>query len=75
MADKKRGWFVGFFVGVWALINFTRRLVINIIFVIIVVAVLFNVFLSRRRERKAGGDLNPLVAVVPSSTAILELER
>ncbi|MCW2527319.1 MAG: cebF2 [Pseudonocardiales bacterium] len=44
-------------------------------FVIIVVAVLFNVFLSRRRERKAGGDLNPLVAVVPSSTAILELER
>jgi hypothetical protein len=44
-------------------------------FVIIVLAVLFNVFLSRRRERKAGGDLDPLVAVVPGSSAILELER
>lgn len=37
MADRKRGWFVGFFVGLWALINFARRLVVNIIFIIIVV--------------------------------------
>ena len=37
MADRKRGWFVGFFVGLWALINFARRLVVNIIFIILVV--------------------------------------
>ena len=29
MADTKRGWFIGFFVGLWALINFARRLVFN----------------------------------------------
>ncbi|HEX4479510.1 MAG TPA: signal peptide peptidase SppA [Rudaea sp.] len=40
MADqKKRGWFIGFFVGLWALINFARLLVVNIIFIIIVVLV------------------------------------
>ena len=37
MADRKRGWFIGFFVGLWALVNFARRLVVNIIFVTIVV--------------------------------------
>ena len=40
MADKKRGWFIGFFVGLWALVNFARRLVVNIIFVIIVILVI-----------------------------------
>jgi protease-4 len=39
MADRKRGWFIGFFVGLWALINFARRLVVNIIFVILVILV------------------------------------
>ncbi|MEP6484598.1 MAG: signal peptide peptidase SppA [Rudaea sp.] len=42
MADNKRGWFIGFFVGLWALINFARRLVINIIFVIIIVAIVIS---------------------------------
>ena len=39
MADTKRGWFISFFVGLWAFVNFTRRLVLNIIFVIIVIAI------------------------------------
>ena len=37
MSERKHGWFVGFFVGLWALINFARRLVVNIIFIVIVV--------------------------------------
>jgi len=37
MSERKHGWFVGFFVGLWALINFARRLIVNIIFIVIVV--------------------------------------
>ncbi len=40
MADTKRGWFIGFFVGLWAFINFARLLVFNAIFVIIVIAII-----------------------------------
>src|ERR1700759_3953089 len=40
MADNKRGWFIGFFVGLWAIINFARQLVFNIIFIIIVIAII-----------------------------------
>lgn len=37
MADQRRGIMAGFFVGVWNLLNFTRRLVVNLIFVFLLV--------------------------------------
>jgi protease-4 len=37
MAEKQRGVLVRFFVGVWNLVNFTRRLVVNIIFIVLLI--------------------------------------
>ena len=37
MTERKRGWFAGLFVGLWNLVNFTRRLVVNLIFIILLV--------------------------------------
>ena len=37
MADQKRGIFAGFFIGLWNLLNFSRRLVVNLIFLFLVV--------------------------------------
>src|ERR1700757_3030260 len=37
MAERKRGLIAGFFVGIWNLINFTRRFVVNVIFVFLVI--------------------------------------
>src|SRR5215471_380228 len=37
MAERKRGLIAGLFVGIWNLVNFTRRLVVNVIFVFIVI--------------------------------------
>ena len=38
MADKKHGIVGGFFIGVWNLLNFTRRLVFNLIFLFLLIA-------------------------------------
>ncbi len=38
MAEPKRGFIVGFFVGLWNLLNFTRRLVFNLIFLVLLIA-------------------------------------
>ena len=46
MAEKKRGLFVGLIVGLWNLVNFSRRLVFNIIFVFLVI-VFFVAFLPQ----------------------------
>jgi protease-4 len=37
MAEKKHGFIVGLFVGLWNLVNFTRRLVFNLIFVFLLI--------------------------------------
>src|ERR1041385_7795747 len=37
MAEKKRGVFVGLIVGLWNLLNFTRQLVFNIIFLVLLI--------------------------------------
>ena len=37
MADQKRGFIAGFFIGLWNLLNFSRRLVVNLIFLFLVV--------------------------------------
>ena len=39
MADKKRGVITGLFVGLWNLLNFTRRLVLNLIFLFLLVVI------------------------------------
>ena len=53
MAEKKRGLFVGLIVGLWNLVNFSRRLVFNIIFVflVIVFVVAFRSGAGRLQER------------------------
>jgi len=37
MVDRKRGIIAGFFIGLWNLLNFTRRLAVNLIFLFLVV--------------------------------------
>ncbi|TLY50508.1 MAG: signal peptide peptidase SppA, partial [Gammaproteobacteria bacterium] len=37
MAEQKRGFIAGFFVGLWNLLNFTRRLVFNLIFLLLLI--------------------------------------
>jgi protease IV len=70
MADRKHGWFVGFFVGLWALINFARRLVVNIIFIVIVVLfVLAARTSSPKIEEHTALVLDPKGAIVEQYTA------
>jgi len=38
MADQKHGVIAGFFIGLWNLLNFTRRLVFNLIFLFLLIA-------------------------------------
>jgi protease IV len=38
MTDKKRGFFATLVIGFWNLLNFTRRLIFNVIFVILLIA-------------------------------------
>jgi len=38
MAERKHGFIVGLFVGLWNLVNFARRLVFNLIFVFLLIA-------------------------------------
>jgi protease-4 len=40
MAERKHGLIVGLFVGLWNLVNFTRRLVVNILFVILLIVII-----------------------------------
>ena len=55
MAERKRGVIVGFFVGVWNLVNFTRRLIVNLIFVflLVVFAIAFSAGGPSLRDRTA----------------------
>jgi len=41
MADQKRGLIAGFFIGLWNLLNFSRRLVVNAIFLFLLVLFFF----------------------------------
>ncbi|MCR6700722.1 MAG: signal peptide peptidase SppA [Dokdonella sp.] len=47
MADTRRGPLSRFFIGIWNTLNFTRRLVLNLIFLAILVFVLAALFQSR----------------------------
>ncbi len=70
MADNKRGWFVGFFVGLWTLVNFARRLVFNIIFIIIVVAIVIAMRTSALKiDDHTALVLNPKGNIVEQYTA------
>jgi protease IV len=55
MAEKKRGLFVGLIVGFWNLLNFSRRLVLNLIFLILVILffVAFRSGAGRLQDRTA----------------------
>ena len=37
MTEQKRGWFAALAIGSWNLVNFTRRLVVNVIFLILLI--------------------------------------
>jgi protease-4 len=70
MADNKHGWFIGFFVGLWAFVNFARRLVVNIIFIIIVVAIIIAMRTSALKiEDHTALVLNPKGNIVEQYTA------
>src|SRR4051812_39141072 len=70
MADRKHGWFVGFFVGLWALINFARRLVVNIIFIVIVILFVIAMRTSTPKiEEHTALVLDPKGAIVEQYTA------
>src|SRR5262249_45463322 len=55
MAERKRGVIAGFFVGLWNLVNFTRRLIVNLIFVflLVVFAIAFSAGGPSLKERTA----------------------
>ncbi|HEY7873207.1 MAG TPA: signal peptide peptidase SppA [Rudaea sp.] len=57
MADKKRGVIAGLFVGIWNLLNFTRRLVFNLIFLFLLVVF----FVAMRGSAPALQDRTALV--------------
>ena len=70
MADNKRGWFIGFFVGLWALVNFARQLVFNIIFIFIVVAIIIAMRTSALKvDDHTALVLNPKGNIVEQYTA------
>src|ERR1700722_14446289 len=70
MADNKRGWLVRFFVGLWTLVNFARRLVFNIIFIIIVVAIVIAMRTSALKiDDHTALVLNPKGNIVEQYTA------
>jgi protease-4 len=47
MPERQRGWFVRLFGGLWALVNFLRRLVLNAIFVAVLIAIAVTWFAAR----------------------------
>ena len=57
MADKKRGIIAGFFIGLWDLLNFTRRLIFNLIFLIVLIAF----FIALRSGAPKLGERSALV--------------
>ena len=70
MADKKRGIIAGFFIGLWDLLNFTRRLIFNLIFLIVLIAF----FIALRSGAPKLGErsalvLDPKGAIVEQYTA------
>ncbi len=70
MADNKRGAFVGFFVGIWTFVNFLRRLTVNIIFVVIVIAIIFAMRSSTPKvQDHTALVLNPKGVIVEQYTA------
>jgi len=70
MSERKHGWFVGFFVGLWALINFARRLVVNLIFILIVVLFVMAVRTSAPKiDDHTALVLDPKGSIVEQFTA------
>jgi protease-4 len=57
MTDRKRGIIAGFFLGFWNLLNFTRRLVVNVIFLFLVALFL----IALRSSGTKLGDRSALV--------------
>src|SRR6185312_6434626 len=70
MADGKRGVFAGLMVGLWNLINFTRRLVVNVIFLVLLILFILALRAGAPvlRERSAL-VLDPKGAIVEQYTA------
>lgn len=58
--SERKSWTKSFFIGSWNVINFTRKFVLNIIFFIILIAVLIGISNSGTEK-----------AVVPSSSALV----
>ncbi|MGJ8674892.1 MAG: signal peptide peptidase SppA [Pseudoalteromonas sp.] len=58
--SEKKSWTKSFFIGSWNVINFTRKFVLNIIFFIILIAVLIGISNSGVEK-----------AIVPSSSALV----
>ena len=58
--SEKKSWTKSFFIGSWNVINFTRKFVLNIIFFIILIAILIGI-------SNSGGEK----AVVPNSSALV----
>ncbi len=65
MTQKRRGFIAGFFVGLWNTLNFTRRLVFNLIFLALVVVVVAALFATRSTlAPRTALILNPQGAIV-----------
>jgi protease-4 len=65
MTDTRRGFITSLFVGLWNVVNFARRLVVNVIFVAIVVAVLVALFAARPKlQSRTALVLAPAGAIV-----------
>jgi protease-4 len=70
MADPQRGFIAGFFIGVWNLLNFTRRLIFNLIFLVILI--LFFVALNNsgpKLTERTALVLDPKGAIVEQFTS------
>ncbi|MFQ3249880.1 MAG: protease-4 [Glaciecola sp.] len=58
--SEKKSWTKSFFVGSWNVLNFTRKFILNVIFFIILIAILIGI-------SNSGGEK----AVVPNSSALV----
>lgn len=58
--SEKKSWTKSFFIGSWSVINFTRKFILNVIFFIILIAILIGI-------SNSGGEK----ATVPSSSALV----
>src|SRR5438309_1808856 len=67
MAEAKRGVIAGFFIGLWNLINFARRFVFNLIFIILLVA-----FVMALRSGTPNLQAHTALVLDPDGNVLLE---